>query len=194
MASAQKSINFISGWVGILAIAVILVAIGIAAAGTDWQFGKKGLDILAIKDTTMVFPLGMTVGGILMGVYGASRATTEEGLGIAYCICAAFAGLALIFFAIFTKDIAKTANILFFGVTAAFLGLGIVIGSYVNWVRGGMGRIVGGLGIVILIVFFAIFFTMNWQAITPFLALLWYLVDGIVYIANGVKESREAAC
>ncbi len=194
MASAQKSTNFISGWVGLLAIAVIVVAIVIAAACTDWQFGKKGLDILAIKDKTMVFPLGMTVGGILMAVYGASRASTEKGLGVAYCICAALAGLSLIFFAIVTKDVAKTANILLFGATAAFLGLGIVIGSYINWTNGGIGRIVGGFGVVIFVIFVAVFFTMNWQAIAPFLAIMWYALDVIVYIANGVLESREVAC
>jgi len=192
MASAQKSTNFVAGWVGILSAAIIMVAIVIAAGTSGWQLGKQGLDVLASMDTNNVFVIGTVIAGILMTAYGGARAATEDDLGMIAAIAAGLAGIALVLFAIFPKSVNANANILFFGLAAILLGVGILVGSYAAWKAGGARRISGGAGIIVLVVFFAALFTMNWQAVAPFLAIAWYTIDCATYIAAGVKPKEVA--
>jgi hypothetical membrane protein len=71
MANALKSTNFIAGWLGVLAVAVVIVAILMSAATSNWEFGLNSISDLGVQDDALIFNAGLIVGGILLLAYGA---------------------------------------------------------------------------------------------------------------------------
>ncbi len=197
MAIALKSTNFIAGWLGVLAIAVFVVAIIMSAATSEWEFGLNSISDLGVQDSSLIFNAGLIVGGILLLAYGAGRASNDEGLYGAGAICTALAGIGIVMLAIFNLDMGSGYMHYLFAVWAAlFLAVALIVNSLQLWKDGGNRRIIAGVAVAVIVISVVTFIALTpaeWQTYTLFAALAWFALDIATYLASGLNIKKVAA-
>ena len=196
MANALKSTNFIAGWLGVLAVAVVIVAILMSAATSDWEFGLNSISDLGVQDGSLIFNAGLIVGGVLLLAYGAGRASCDAGLYGAGSICTALAGIGLVMLAVFNLDMGSGYMHYLFAVWAAlFLAVAIIVNSVQLWKDGGNRRIIAGVAVAVFMISIVTFIVMTpaeWQTYTVFAALAWFILDIATYLASGLNTKKVA--
>ena len=198
MATALKSTNFVAGWLGVLAVAVVIIAIIMSAATSGWIFGLNSIsDLGVLADGSLIFNAGVIVGGVLLLAYGAGRATYDEGLYGAGAICVALAAIGIVMLAVFNLDVgSKYVHYLFAVWAALFLATAMIVNSVQLFKDGGSRRIVAGVAIVVFVISIATFVVLTpaeWQTYTVFGALVWFILDIAVYLASGLNTGKVDA-
>ena len=194
MTTVLKGTNFIAGWLGILALAVIIAAIVMSAATSGWEFGLNSISDLGVMDGSLIFNVGLIMAGILLIAYGTGRATYDTGLYGAGAICAALAGIGIVLLAVFNLDMGSGYMHYLSAMWAAlFLATAMIVNSIQLWRDGGNRRIIAGIAIGVFMISIITLIAMTpaqWETYTVFAALIWFILDIGTYLASGLKAKE----
>lgn len=194
MTTVLKGTNFIAGWLGILALAVIIAAIVMSAATSGWEFGLNSISDLGVMDGSLIFNVGLIMAGILFIAYGTGRATYDTGLYGAGAICAALAGIGIVLLAVFNLDMGSGYMHYLSAMWAAlFLATAMIVNSIQLWRDGGNRRIIAGIAIGVFMISIITLIAMTpaqWETYTVFAALIWFILDIGTYLASGLKAKE----
>jgi len=181
--SFQKDHSVAFSWLGMIGVAVFLIAWACAASiDTAWQFGVNTLSEFGVSDTdaSLYFNYGCMITGILVAAFGLGRAAYPKNKWhVGGGIFLALGGIFLALVGMFTMDSWDTHRLVAIYMTT-FLFFGIVAVTAGNWAA--ERKIFAGIGIVAICMLVCMMFAFDVAKIEAYgimLAMVWFLAESV---------------
>jgi len=188
---AYKDRSIAFAWVGMIGVAVFIIAwICAAAIDTTWQFGTNTLSELGISstDASYYFNYGCRVTGILIAIFAIGRTAYAKNAGHDVGgILLFFGGAALALVGVYTMNDGEMHK--YVALAAAWLiYLAMISIAAGNWAAN--RKILAGIGVVFVFVLAAMFFAYDLATLEAYgiiIAIIWFLLES----TNMIISSRK---
>lgn len=198
MSDNDRSISFLAGWAGFLAVAIAIAGIIGAALVSGWQYGINSLsDLGVMSPTASFFNYCLVIAGVLMIVHGSVRGPTEVGAHKYASCMIGFAGVFLMLGGAFTVSInGGTVHDAAWDIFAVLLVIAMIFEGIAGRNEGLRGIIVGGLGALSIVVIAVTYFLIDdpkFAIIAAACIFIWFGANTYGYMLNGVSFKKVAA-
>lgn len=195
MTNNDRSISFLAGWAGFLAVTIVIIAIIGSALVSGWNYGINELsDLGVMSPTAAFFNYCLVFAGILLVIHGSVRGPKEVGAHRYAAALIGFSGVFLMLAGVYTVNINNglVHNIAMYAFTVLLLA-GMLFEGYAGRNEGLRGIIVGGIGVlsfVIIVISYFLLADPKYSIVTATCLFIWLGADTYGYMLNGVNFRR----